>query len=233
MRFAHPEYLYALGIIPLLVIFYALAFRKKVEAFRRFGNEEILLKLTRTTSFRRQRIKAGLLIASILCCILALARPQMGTRTEIVKREGLEIMVALDVSNSMLAEDIKPSRLERAKHAIGSMVGKLQGDRIGMVVFAGAAFLQCPLTTDYGAINLFLNGVDTETVSTQGTAIGDAIHTAMKAFHQTEQEQKILILLTDGEDHEGDPLQAARDAEAQGIRIYPIGIGTPFVDSVV
>ncbi|SVE41997.1 uncharacterized protein METZ01_LOCUS494851, partial [marine metagenome] len=171
MRFAHPEFLYALGLIPLLLMFYAFSFRKKAEAFERFGNRDLLLKLSRTTSFRRQRIKAGLLILSLIFCILAMARPQLGARTELVKREGIEIMVAMDVSTSMLAEDVKPNRLIRAKQAVRNLLGRLQEDRIGLVVFAGAAYLQCPMTSDYSAVQLFLDGVDTETISTQGTAI--------------------------------------------------------------
>ena len=232
MRFAHPEILYALGLIPLFLVFYAVVFYYKARAFARFGNRELLLKLTRTTSFRRQRVKAGLMIAGFACCIVALARPQMGTRTEIVKREGLEIIVAMDVSNSMLAEDVPPNRLQRAKHAVESMLGKFQGDRVGLVVFAGSAFLQCPLTSDYSAVRLLLSGVDTETVSTQGTSITDAMHTAMKAFRESQQEQKIMILLTDGEDHEGKPVEAARDAVDQNIRVYPIGIGTSFGEPI-
>ncbi len=232
MRFAHPEYLYALGLIPLLFMFYAFSFRKKAEAFERFGNRALLLKLSRTTSFRRQRIKAGLLVLGFTFCILAIARPQLGARTEIVKREGIEIMVAMDVSTSMLAEDVKPNRLIRAKQAVRSLLGRLQEDRIGLVVFAGIAYLQCPMTSDYSAVQLFLDGVDTETISTQGTAIGEALYLAMKSFNDKQESQKVIILLTDGEDHQGDPVEAAEEAAGLGIRIYPIGIGTPFGEPI-
>ncbi|MBT5876880.1 MAG: VWA domain-containing protein [Candidatus Latescibacteria bacterium] len=226
MRFANSEFLYALGLVPLLLVFYAFAFKKKAEAFQKFGNRDLLLKLSRTTSFRRQRIKAGLIVLGITFGILAAARPQFGARTEVVKREGIEIMVALDVSTSMLAEDVKPNRLIRAKQAVRTLVDRLQGDRIGIVAFAGAAYLQCPMTTDYSAVRLFLDGLDTETISAQGTAIGEALELATKSFHEQGKGQRVIVLLTDGEDHEGEPVAAAENAAQLDIRIYPIGIGT-------
>lgn len=228
MRFAQPEYLYALTLIPVLAVFYAVAFRNKTRALARFGHQELLAKMMRTTSFRRQRVKAGLMVAAFACFIMALARPQLGTATEVVQREGMEIVIALDLSNSMLADDIRPNRLERAKHAIRRLMDRFQGDRVGLVVFAGAAFLQCPLTTDYGAVAMFLDGVDTQTIATQGTAIGEAVYASVKAFGERKsQRHKIVVLLTDGEDHESDPVRAARDAADLGVRIYTIGIGTP------
>jgi Ca-activated chloride channel family protein len=225
MRFAQPEYLYALGLVPLLIIFYIFRFRQKAKALNRLGNPELLAKLSRTTSIGRQKLKAGLMVCSMVCCLVALARPQFGTKIETAKRQGFEIIVALDVSNSMLAEDVKPNRLMRAKHAIRSLMAQLQGDRIGLVVFAGAAFLQCPMTSDYSALELFLDGVDTETVGTQGTAISEALQIAMKAFQKNPQEHKIVVLLTDGEDHQDDPVAAARELSSQGIRVYAVGIG--------
>jgi Ca-activated chloride channel family protein len=232
MRFAHPEYLYALGLVPLLAVFYMIAFRKKAQALARLGNPELLAKLSRTTSTGRQKGKAVLVVCGLACGLIALARPQMGTRVETVKREGIEVMVALDVSNSMLAEDVKPNRLERAKHAVRSLMSELEGDRIGLVVFAGAAFLQCPMTSDYSAVELFLSGIDTETVGTQGTAVAEAMYTAMRAFGDRQREHKVVILLTDGEDHEEDPVAAAKDLAVQGIRVYVIGIGTPFGEPI-
>jgi Ca-activated chloride channel homolog len=232
MRFAQPEYLYALALVPLLIIFYIVRFRKKAKALAVLGNPELLAKLSRTTNTGRQKLKAGLIVCSVICCLLALARPQFGTKIETIKRQGFEIMVALDVSNSMLAEDVKPNRLIRAKHAIRSLMAQLQGDRIGLVVFAGAAFLQCPMTSDYSALELFLNGVDTETVGTQGTAISEALEVATRAFQQNQREHKIVVLLTDGEDHQDDPVASARELSSQGIRVYPIGIGTPFGEPI-
>jgi Ca-activated chloride channel family protein len=232
MRFAQPEYLYALGLVPLLIIFYIFRFRQKAIALNRLGNPELLAKLSRTTSIGRQKLKAGLMVCSMACCLAALARPQFGTKIETAKRQGFEIIVALDVSNSMLVEDVKPNRLMRAKHAIRSLMAQLQGDRIGLVVFAGAAFLQCPMTSDYSAMELFLDGVDTETVGTQGTAISEALQTAMKAFQKNRQEHKIVVLITDGEDHQDDPVAVARELSSQGIRVYAVGIGTPFGEPI-
>lgn len=232
MRFAQPEYLYALGLVPLLIVFYIVRFRQKAKALALLGNPELLAKLSRTTSIGRQKLKAGLMVCSVTCCLLALARPQFGTKIETIKRQGFEIMVALDVSNSMLAEDVKPNRLIRAKHAIRSLMAQLEGDRIGLVVFAGAAFLQCPMTSDYSALELFLDGVDTETVGTQGTAISEALDVATRTFQQNQREHKIVVLLTDGEDHQDDPITTAKKLSSQGIRVYAIGIGTPFGEPI-
>lgn len=232
MRFAQPEYLYALGLVPLLIVFYMVRFRKKARALADLGNPTLLAKLSRSTSAGRQTVKAALLIGSITCGILAMARPQYGTKVETVKRQGFEIMVALDVSNSMLAEDVKPNRLIRAKHAVRSLIEQLQGDRIGLVVFAGAAFLQSPMTTDYSALELFLSSIDTETVGTQGTAIAEALETAARAFDKERRDHKIIILLTDGEDHQDDPIAAAGRLAAEGIRVYTIGVGTPFGEPI-
>lgn len=228
MRFAQPEYLYALAVAPLLLIFYIVTFRRKALALARFGNPLLLARLSVSVSPLRQKIKVAMLLCGLVCCILALARPQMGTRVEMVKQEGFEIMVALDVSNSMMAEDIQPNRLERAKHAIRTLVSRLKGDRIGLVVFAGAAFLQCPMTSDYGAIELFLSGVDNETVGVQGTEISQALQTALRGFDDKPRDQKVVVLLTDGEGHDDDPVGTARELAKQGIRVYAVGVGTPF-----
>ncbi|MBM3262700.1 MAG: VWA domain-containing protein [candidate division Zixibacteria bacterium] len=227
MRFAHPEYLYALLLVPALLVFYILMFRQKREDMKRLGDPTLLTRLSRTVSPGRQQIKIALLLAGVACCLGALARPQLGTKTETVKHEGREIVVAIDVSNSMMAEDIKPSRMERAKHAVRTLVSKLEGDRIGLVAFAGAAFLQCPLTADYGAVELFLSGLDTETAGVQGTVIGQALYTALRTFGENPQGNRAVVLLTDGEDHEDDPLTAARDLARAGVRVYAIGVGTP------
>lgn len=227
MRFVHPDYLYALSLIPVLFIFYAVSFRQKARALARFGSPALLAKMAISSSSRRQRLKAGLILTGLALCIVALARPQLGTKVEVVKRQGIDLVIVLDISSSMLAEDVKPNRLERAKHAIRSLIDKLQGDRVGLVVFAGTAFLQCPLTSDYGAVSLFLDGVDTETISEQGTALGDALRAAMSTFNQQERKHKAVILLTDGEDQGSEPVEAAQEAANQGIHVYTIGIGSP------
>jgi Ca-activated chloride channel family protein len=159
--------------------------------------------------------------------IVAFANPQIGTRYEEVKREGQDIVIALDVSLSMKAEDIKPNRLEKAKHEIGTLIEKLQGDRIGLIVFAGEAYVQFPITTDYSAANLFLDAVDVDVVPIPGTAIGSAMDMATKAFLEGDTKHKVLIIITDGENNQGDAIAAAEEAIKKGIVIYAIGMGSP------
>lgn len=225
-RFAFEHVLMLLGTVPLLVLFFLWAFRQKAKAMARFGNPELMAKLTLTVSRKRQIWKRVLLTAAVLLLILATARPQFGTRMRTVQREGQDIMVALDVSLSMTAEDIKPNRLEKARHQISTLIDKLQGDRIGLTVFAGRAFVQCPLTLDYGAAKMFLNAVDTDLIPVPGTAIAEAIERAAAAFSQEERQHKVLLLITDGEDHEGKPLEAAKEAARQGVVIYTVGLGS-------
>ena len=226
MRFEAPEYFYLLLLLPLFTAFYFLAFRGKKRALSRFGNLELVHKLMAATSAGRQVFKAGLILAGLFFLTLAAAQPQFGTKTEIVRRRGVDILVALDTSLSMLAEDIRPNRLERAKREVGTLIDKLDGDRIGIVVFAGQGFVQCPLTLDYGAAKMFLEAVDSGLIPVNGTAIGEAIRVSAKAFDPEQKKYKVLILVTDGEDFEGDPLKAARQAAEEGIRIYAIGVGT-------
>lgn len=158
--------------------------------------------------------------------LFSLARPQLGTKLTLMKREGVDIVIALDCSFSMLAEDFKPNRLEKAKQEVKGLIARMQGDRVGLVAFAGVAFVQCPLTIDYSAAQMFLEIMDINLIPQPGTAIGDAIRTSIKAFNQKERKYKVLILLTDGEDHDSDPLKAAEEAAQEGIRIYAIGIGS-------
>jgi len=158
--------------------------------------------------------------------MFSLARPQLGTRLTLMKREGVDIVIAMDCSLSMLAEDFRPSRLEKAKQEVNGLISRLRGDRVGLVAFAGAAFIQCPLTLDYSAAQMFLDIIDHRLIPQPGTAVGEAIRTSIKAFNQKERKYKVLILLTDGEDHDSDPLEAAEEAAAEGIRIYAIGIGS-------
>lgn len=194
---------------------------------RRFGNLELVEKLSRSTSRGKQIIKAILIILGILFMALALARPQIGTRLEEVKREGVDIIVALDVSLSMLAEDIKPNRLAKAKHEISAFIDMLEGDRIGLIAFAGQAFVQCPLTLDYGAAKTFLDIMDPNLVPEPGTNLSDAIALAIKNFESQERKYKVLVLITDGEDHGDDPLKMAEVADKEGVVIYTVGIGSP------
>lgn len=225
-RFHEVIYLHLFWLIPILIIFFVFVFKWKKRALKRFGNLELLQKLTDSTSRRRQILKLVLIIFAIVFMILALGRPQIGTRLEEVKREGVDILIALDVSLSMMAEDIRPSRLEKAKHEIDSFIDMLEGDRVGLIAFAGIPFVQCPLTLDYGAAKLFLDIMDVKLIPQPGTAISDAILLAVKTFEQRERKHKVLVLITDGEDHEGEPLKAAEIAEKEGVIIYTVGVGS-------
>jgi Ca-activated chloride channel family protein len=225
MKFGNLNYLYLLWLIPGLVFFYVYAFRAKDKAIQAFCNLHLSGKLMLFVNRRRQHFKAALLILAVLFMVLALVRPKWGFQWEEVKRRGVDIIIALDVSQSMLAEDVKPNRLERAKREITDLLSILEGDRIGLVAFAGAAFVQCPLTLDYGAVSIFLDYLDTDLIPLPGTALGTAIRTATGAFSEREKKSKALILITDGEGHEGDAIAAAEEAKQQGIKIFAIGIG--------
>ncbi len=192
----------------------------------RFVERELLEHMTPDFSQRRKVIKKSLLLVAIALSVFSLMRPQWGFRWEEVKRRGLDILVAMDTSKSMLARDVKPDRLKRSKLAVKDMVKKLRGDRIGLVAFSGTAFLQCPLTVDYGGFMLALDDLDTSVIPRGGTAIAEAIIEAIKVFKGPEKKYKVLIIITDGEDHEGDPVKASRVAAKEGIKIFCIGVGT-------
>jgi Ca-activated chloride channel family protein len=227
MRFAEPiSFLLLIGVL-LVGAFLFWAISRKRRLLQRFGDLPLLMKNAPYISFARQRTKAVLIILALIFATVALARLQFGTHLEMLKREGLDIMVALDVSNSMLARDMTPNRLEKAKQEIRSIIDRLQGDRIGLVAFAGEAFVQCPLTLDYAAARMLLEAMDNMSVSVQGTSISSALETATKAFTQQEKKHKVLLLLTDGEDQEGNVQQAAEKARREGIKVYTVGIGNP------
>ena len=225
-RFGHPEYLYLLLLIPLLafVQLYFQANRKK--KLRRFGNMELLKHLMPEVSFIRPVVKFYLLLLAIAAIIIMLASPQFGTKLETVKRKGIELVIALDVSNSMNAKDVEPSRLERSKLAIERLTNRLINDRIGLVVFAGNAYVQLPITTDYASAKLFLSSIDTDMVPTQGTSIGSAINLAANSFSDDEDINKAIVVITDGEDHEQNAIDAARQASDKGIKVYTVGMGS-------
>jgi len=226
LRFEHPVYLQLLWGILLLIAFFVWTVKYKKSLLKRFGNLEILQKLMRTYSPRRRNIKYSLIILSYVFFVIALANPQIGKKLEEFKREGVDIIVAMDVSTSMLAEDIKPNRLEKAKHEVGQLIDILQGDRIGLIAFAGIAHVQCPLTLDYSAAKLFLSIMNPDLIPQPGTAIGEAVRKSIKAFNIEERKHKVLILITDGEDHQSEPLEAAKEAEQEGITIYTVGLGS-------
>ncbi len=225
-RFAFPNMIYLLGFIPLLVVFFITVFRQKRRAMALFASSDLFQKLSRSVSRKRQIWKVVLSVGVVFLLILSLARPQLGTQLRTVEREGQDMMIALDVSLSMLAEDIKPNRLEKAKHEIGSLIDKLQGDRIGLIAFSGKAFVQCPLTLDYGAAHMFLDAMEPELIPVPGTALSEAIQKAVDSFVEKERKHKVLILITDGEGHVGEPLEMAGAASNEGVVIYCVGIGS-------
>jgi Ca-activated chloride channel family protein len=227
IRFAHPEYIYLLGILPALVVVYLFSARARRKALQRFGEIHIIERLAESASKRKKVLKLAILLFALAFIIVALANPQIGTRMQEVKQEGVDIFVMLDVSLSMKAEDIKPNRLEKAKLEIRNLIDRLGGDRLGLIVFAGEAYTQFPLTTDYSAANLFLDVVDVDVVPVPGTAIGSAIKRAMESFNFKETTTKVIVIVTDGENTEGDAFEAANDAAKQGVLLYTIGMGSP------
>lgn len=224
-RFAHPELLYLLIVIPLLIVFFVVMIGKKKKAIAEFGNPELLMPLMPLLSFKRGTWKFVLLVLALAFVILGVAGPQFGSKLQQVKKNGVELIIALDVSNSMLAQDIKPSRLEKAKMAISRMVEKLSNDKVGLIVFAGDAYVQLPITTDYSSAKLFLSNITTDIVPVQGTAIGAAIDLAAKSFTPETETSKAIIVITDGENHQDDAVAAARQAHEKGIVIHTIGMG--------
>ncbi|KAA3632940.1 MAG: VWA domain-containing protein [Calditrichaeota bacterium] len=227
MRFAEPFNFLLLILVLFFGIFLFWAIARKKKLLNLFGDLPLIMKNAPYISFIRQRTKALLLIVGLVFIVFALARLQFGTHLEKVKREGLDIVVALDVSNSMLVRDMKPDRLTKAKQQLQGIIDRLQGDRIGLVAFAGNAFTQCPLTLDYSSARLLLRSLNTESVSIQGTNLTDAIETSSKMFDKETKKYKILLLLTDGEDHSENVETAAALAREQGIKIYTVGIGNP------
>jgi Ca-activated chloride channel family protein len=227
IRLAHPEYLNLLAVVVVLAGLFWLFLRARRHALARFGDLAMLTRLAESASAPKRVLKYALLLLAAALLIIGLANPQVGTRLEEVKQEGVDLFMALDVSLSMKAEDIKPNRLEKAKFEIRNLISRLSGDRVGLIVFAGDAFTQFPLTTDYGAANLFLDVVDTDVVPTPGTAIGSAIKRALESFDFEEPTTKVLVIITDGENTEGNALEAAEEAAQKSVRIYTVGFGSP------
>lgn len=225
LRFENPQYLYWLLIIPVLIAVYVLIRIWNKRQFARFANIKLRGYLIPMFSSKRANTKFILFLLIIALVIVGAANLQSGSKMEKVKREGIDIFLCVDISNSMHAEDIAPNRLERSKQAINKLISKLGGDRIGVIVFAGNAYVQLPITTDYSAAKMFLSTVDTDLIPTQGTEIGRAIELAIKSFGESELN-KAIIIISDGEDHEnGDAVKAAQDAAKYGIKIYTIGMG--------
>lgn len=225
-RFAHPYYFYLLLLIALFTIVFVIFMLWRKRALMRFGEPDVIRQLMPDFSVSKPIVKFIGLMLIIAALIVALASPQTGSRLEKVKRKGIDLMICLDVSNSMLATDIKPDRLERAKQAISRLIDNLEGDRIGIIVFAGKAYTQLPITTDYAAAKMFISSINTSIVPTQGTAIAEAIGVAAGSFGESKHN-KAIVIITDGEDHEGSVLEQTEAAMKKGIVVYTIGMGLP------
>ncbi|MDD2644560.1 MAG: VWA domain-containing protein [Bacteroides sp.] len=226
-RFQEPNYLYLLILIPLLVVFYLYSNYRRRRAIRAFGDEDLMHQLMPDVSKHRPDVKFSIVLVAIALFSILLARPQFGSKLETVTRSGVEVIIALDISNSMLAEDVRPSRLEKAKHLIGRLVDQLKDDKVGLIVFAGDAFTQIPITNDYISAKMFLQSIDPTLLSKQGTAIGSAIELATRSFTSKEEVGRAIILITDGENHEGGVEQAIKKAREKGIQIHALGVGSP------
>lgn len=224
-KFAHPEILYVLLIIPVLMGYHWYYRLKRNKALNDFGDQELMTVLMPEYSKGRPIVKFYLLLLAALAIIVVMAGPQFGSKLQKMKRKGIEIMIALDVSNSMMAEDIKPNRLEKSKQAISTLVNKLHDDKIGLIVFAGEAYTQLPITTDYASAKMFLSSINTNIVPTQGTAIGKAIKLAIRSFGPDSEASRAIIIITDGENHEDEAKEAAKEAADKGIVVYTIGMG--------
>jgi len=226
MRFGQPHILVYLWILVPLILFCWVMMQRKGKLVEKFAQPQLIPFLASHVNFKRYYLKLTLLILVFFFSIMALARPQWGFEWQEIKRKGIDILIAIDTSKSMLTADVKPNRLERTKLGVKDLVKKLQGDRIGLIAFAGEAFMVCPLTVDYGGFLLTLEDVNTDTVPRGGTAVAKAIEEAMRSYEQISTAHKTLIVLTDGENLEGDPLRAAQEANKKGIKIFCIGIGT-------
>lgn len=227
INFAQAQYLLLLFLVPLFFIIQMLVLKIRKRRIRKFGDEALVARLMPSYSVGKTWIRLVLFSIGYIFFVIGLSRPQIGARLKEHETKGAEIMIVLDVSNSMLAEDYSPNRLERAKLAISRLVDKLRDERIGLIVFAGNSFVQLPITTDYVSAKMFLNSISTESVPVQGTAMGDAINTAMKSFSLQSEKSRAVIVITDGENHEDDPLAAAAQAAELGVRVFTIGVGSP------
>lgn len=227
LRFAHIEFLWGLLTIPAFLLLFIAVSAWKKKALARLGDKNIVGLMMPDVSFSRPWIKFILFSLAFAFIVIGIADPQIGLKLEEEKRKGADLMILLDVSNSMLSQDLPPNRLENAKQAIAQLIDNLHNDRIGIVVFAGEAFVQLPMTTDYSAAKLFLNTINTSMVPTQGTAIGSAIDLAMKSFDFKDGTGKSMIIITDGENHEDDAVAAAKNAADKDVMVNVIGIGSP------
>jgi Ca-activated chloride channel family protein len=226
MQFENIYFVYAFALIPMILLIYWMTFRWKKKALKVYGEAEVIKQLYPDLSRAKQIWKFIFFNIAFILIIIGLINPQIGTKLEEVKRNGADIMICLDVSNSMRAEDLAPNRLEKSKMALSKLIDKLEGDRIGIIVFGGEAYVQLPITTDYAAAKLFLESINTEMIPTQGTDIGKAIDLSLESFGKDEGKNKAIVIITDGENHDQDALRAAEAAAEKGISIHTIGMGS-------
>ncbi|MBO7544145.1 MAG: VWA domain-containing protein [Bacteroidales bacterium] len=225
--FAREKFLLLLILVPLIPVVYGLMRYFRRRRMLRFGDEALVRELMPSWSRSKGWVRVSLLALAFFFFVIGLARPQIGSKLTEKKTRGAEIMIALDVSNSMLAEDYSPNRLERAKLSISRITDRLKDDRVGLIIFAGTSFVQLPITTDYVSAKMFLSNITTESVPVQGTALADAILTSLRSFSAQSEKSRVIILISDGENHEDDPVAAAKQAAEMGVKIYTIGVGSP------
>ncbi len=226
-RFAHPEYLYALLVVPVLIGLFYYSIFEKSKRLKKLGDKKLLVDLMPEVSHVRPRVKFYLLLTAVILGIFAMAGPQFGAKLQKVKRNGVELMVAVDVSNSMLAEDLTPNRMQRAQQVLSRLIDQLKNDKVGLLVFAGDSYVQMPMTADASSAKMFLKSIHPGMVPIQGTAIGAAIRMSMDLFTPDTQAGKSIIIITDGENHEDDAVAVAKIAREKGITVHVLGVGTP------
>ena len=226
-KFANPEYLYLLALVPVLVVLHIVSNIRRHRKMTEYGDEELLSRLMPDVSSVRPNIRFWLLFSAYTLCCFLLARPQFGSKQETVTRRGIEAVIALDISNSMLADDVAPNRLEKSKRIISNLVDQFKDDKVGLIVFAGDAFVQLPITNDFISAKVFLNTISPGLITRQGTDIKQAIELASRSFTPNEGVGKAIIVITDGENHEGGAVEAAQAAAEKGYMVYVLGVGLP------
>lgn len=226
-RFANPQYLYLLALIPVLLGLFAYIRNRRERQLEKFGDLNLLKDLMPGASTFRQHLKFYLPLLALLAIIFIIARPQFGSKLETVKKKGVEVMVALDISNSMLSEDVKPNRLEKSKRMLTKLLDELNNDKFGVIVFAGHPYTQLPITTDYSSAKLFISTIQPDIIPQQGTAIGAALEMANRSFSEDVDKGKSIIVITDGENHEDNAVEIAKEIASKGIQVNVIGIGRP------
>lgn len=226
-RFADPIYLYLLLVLPFIVLFYLYSNYKRRKAIKTFGDPELMAQLMPDVSKYRSDVKFWLILSALGLCILLVARPQFGTKMQKIKKTGVEVVIAMDISNSMLAHDVAPSRLDKSKMIVSKLVDGFDQDKVGLIVFAGDAFTQLPITNDFISAKMFLETISPTLISRQGTSIASAVSLATRSFTSQKGVGKAIIVITDGENHEDGAVEAVKEAKKKGILVHVLGVGTP------